>query len=415
MAVSPTPGEMILTFPGRATAMIDLPFWLPLEEWRDPHLIDLPRGISRHVVRFVRIAGDDYAVKETTDRLVAREHHMLGELGERGVPVVAPYGTVTGRTAADGEPLGGLLITCYLQDSVPYRSLFADPRTPDVRARLIDALAVLFVRLHLAGFFWGDCSLSNTLFRHDAGALAAYLVDVETGELYERLSDGQRQHDLTIATENILGELLDVESSGVDLGDDPVDIASGLRPTYDALWWELTSEEVIQRHESHLIDHRVRRLNQLGFDVEQMMITPMAGGELLRFQPQIFEPAHHARRLRHLVGLEVEENEARTLLADIARFRARWEAGVGHPVAEDAAARAWLGEKFYGTLALVAADVRASMPDAELYYEISQHRWFMSEVVGYDVGREHAVERYVGRLQEVARNDDPKATRTDEA
>src|SRR6202008_3754625 len=121
---------------------------------------------------------------------------MLGELGERGVPVVAPYGTVIGRTGADGEPLGGLLITCYLRDSVPYRSLFADPRTPDVRARLIDALAVLFVRLHLAGFFWGDCSLSNTLFRRDAGALSAYVVDAETGELHDTLTDGQRAHDI---------------------------------------------------------------------------------------------------------------------------------------------------------------------------------------------------------------------------
>ena len=69
---------------------------------------------------------------------------------------------------------------------------------------------MLLVRLHLAGFFWGDVSLSNTLFRRDAGAFAAYLVDAETGELHDRLSDGQREHDLDIARVNIAGELMDL-------------------------------------------------------------------------------------------------------------------------------------------------------------------------------------------------------------
>ena len=57
---------------------------------------------------------------------------------------------------------------------------------------MLDAVTQLLVRLHLAGFFWGDCSLSNTLFRRDAGALTAYVVDVETGELHPELSNGQR-------------------------------------------------------------------------------------------------------------------------------------------------------------------------------------------------------------------------------
>ena len=70
------------------------------------------------------------------------------------------------------------------------------------------------MRLHLTGFCWGDVSLSNTLFRRDAGAFAAYLVDAETGELHDRLSDGQREHDLDIARVNIAGELMDLEAGG---------------------------------------------------------------------------------------------------------------------------------------------------------------------------------------------------------
>ena len=53
-------------------------------------------------------------------------------------------------------------------DHLPGAVLGPTPARPT--DRLLDALVELLVRLHLAGFFWGDCSLSNTLFRLDAGA-----------------------------------------------------------------------------------------------------------------------------------------------------------------------------------------------------------------------------------------------------
>ena len=64
---------------------------------------------------------------------------------------------------------------------------------PYLGDRMLDALVVLLVRIHLAGFFWGDCSLSNTLFRRDAGALQAYIIDVETAERHDELTAGQRR------------------------------------------------------------------------------------------------------------------------------------------------------------------------------------------------------------------------------
>ena len=96
--------------------------------------------------------------------------------------------------------------------------------------------------MHLAGFVWGDCSLSNTLFRRDAGALAAWMVDAETGELHEdhALSDGQRAHDLEIAQMNVAGELMDIYAAEHgdldDLPFDPSAIADDLRARYDGLW-----------------------------------------------------------------------------------------------------------------------------------------------------------------------------------
>src|SRR5207245_3045142 len=114
---------------------------------------------------------------------------------------------------------------------------------PDLRTHLLNALAELLARLHLRGFFWGDCSLSNALFRRDAGALTAYLVDAETGELHGSLSDGQRGYDLEIAQINIVGELLDVDAE-VGLPDDldPDEIGEEIVRRYASLWDELTRE-----------------------------------------------------------------------------------------------------------------------------------------------------------------------------
>jgi hypothetical protein len=303
---------------------------------------------------------------------------------------------VVDRRADDGEDLGGLLITRHLPFSQPYRSLFTGRGLPGLRTRLLDALVGLFVRLHLAGFYWGDCSLSNTLFRRDAGALAAYLVDAETGEMHPRLSNGQRAHDLEIATENIAGELFDLQAAGVlDPRMDVLAAVQSLRPRYDSLWREVTNDVVVPPGENYRINKRLRRLNELGFDVSELTIKTEPDGLRLHFDTQVVEAGHHQRRLFELTGLRVQENQARTLLGDLARFKAKWETGSGLPVSDDAAARRWLDEKFYGTLALVPHDLRVKLPDAELFHEISEHRWLLSEAQGADVGRAAAVHSYV--------------------
>jgi Domain of unknown function (DUF4032)/Lipopolysaccharide kinase (Kdo/WaaP) family len=391
--------DYTLTTLGSAIELLDLPFDQPLADWDDPRIVRVPRGISRHVVRFIRAQNQIFAIKEATDRFVLREHRLLRDLAERGVPAVDAFGTVVDRTAPDGTELGGLLITRHLPFSLPYRSLFTGRGLPDLRARLLDSLAELFVRLHLAGFYWGDCSLSNTLFRRDAGALAAYLVDAETGELHERLSPGQRDYDITIATENIAGELFDLQASGNFAEDvDPVETAMALAPQYENLWAELTSDEIVGRDESYRIDHRIKRLNRLGFDVSELEISSVDSGSKLRFHTQVVDPGHHQRRLFELTGLRVQENQARSLLADLARFRAKWADGLGREVWEDLAARRWLDEKFYGTLNQVPPDLRDKLPDAELFHEISEHRWFLSEARGADVGRDEAVRSYVDNV-----------------
>ena len=116
-------------------------------------------------------------------------------------------------------------------------------------------MVVLLARLHLVGFLWGDVSLSNTLFRRDAGAFAAYLVDAETGELHDELSDGQREHDLTIARTNLYGEFCDLEAGGLlDESLDPLELVEAIENRYRELWAELTGVEEFDGSEMHRIE-----------------------------------------------------------------------------------------------------------------------------------------------------------------
>src|SRR3954463_2475950 len=199
--------------PGHPT-FLDLPWDEPLESWQNERIVQVVRGISRHVVRFVEYDGRLYALKELPRRYAEREYRLLRRLEDEEMPGVGGIGGVTERA----HDLDAVLITRHLEYSIPYRALFSDGAPEDLRATLICALSELLVRLHLAGFFWGDCSLSNTLFRRDAGELSAYLVDAETGEMHPTLSSGQREHDVMLAEENVAGELMDVTAeAGGDL------------------------------------------------------------------------------------------------------------------------------------------------------------------------------------------------------
>ena len=219
-----------------------------------------------------------YAAKEVIQHAAMHEYRLLHELARLGTPAVEPLAVVTGRTDVDGEPLDPVLLTRHLRFSLPYRSLFSMGVRPDTVTRLVDAMVVLLVRLHLIGFMWGDVSLSNVLFRRDAGEYAAYLVDAETGELHDKLTDGQRLHDLQIATVNLFGEFSDLEAGRILVsGVQPRELVSLIETRYLSLWKELTGVEEFSGSELHRIEHRVRRLNSLGFDIAELTCAPRPG------------------------------------------------------------------------------------------------------------------------------------------
>ena len=375
-------------------ALLDLPWEVPLEQWPADRLAALPRGISRHVVRFVRMSGSVLAVKEISAPLAHREYGLLRLLRRLGMPSVEPVGVITGRTAPDGAPLESALVTRHLKFSLPYRALFSQSLREDTATRLVDALAVLLVRLHLAGFYWGDVSLSNTLFRRDAGAVAAYLVDAETGELHDALSRGQREYDVELARINIAGELMDLEAGGfLDGSMDPVALSDVIWRRYYTLWAELTDSESFERGDRWRVDARIRRLNELGFDVGELQISTDIDGTSVSIQPKVVDAGHHSRRLLRLTGLDVEENQARRLLNDLDTY----QAATGRQAEdEEIVAHEWLATCFEPVVRAIPRDLRGKLEPAELYHEVLEHRWYLSEGSGRDVGLTDAVQSYIG-------------------
>jgi hypothetical protein len=376
-----------------------LPWETPLAEWPGHLTVEAPSGLYRNVVRFVEHGEAVIAVKELLEPVAVREFELLVELGRRGLPVVRALGLVTREGGQAPTRRRALLLTRYLRHAMPFRLVMAGGSSLGHAQQLLDALADLLVQLHLAGFFWGDCSLSNVLFRRDAGRYSAYLVDAETGEMHQRLFDGARRHDLDITFENVAGEFMDLEAGRkLAPGLEPVRLAEHLVQRYGELWAELTRVEVFSPEETYRIDLRVRRLNDIGFDVRALELRPDATGHRIVLRPQVVEPGHHRGRLRLLTGLDAEENQARRLLNDLDRFRAWRGQELGREMGEEEAATEWLEGVYHGTLDAIPPGQRAKLDDAEIFHQLLEHRWYRSERAGRDLPMSDVVASYTREI-----------------
>ncbi len=379
---------------------LDLPWNQPLSEWDSDRLVEMPMGIHRHVVRTVRYGDRLYHLKELPRRYAQREWRFLRHLADEGVPCVRVVGVVSRRDTPEGDRLDAVLITEHLEYSVPYRLLFLRQEHRTLRDPMLDALVHLLARLHLNGFLWGDCSLSNTLFRRDAGSLSAYLVDTETGELYEELSRGQRQMDIDLAIEKCAGELFDLQASGVLSADvDPMELGIELQGRYDRLWQELTTDELFAEDERYRIHERLRRINELGYDVDELeLVQDDPGLTRMKLKTHVLEPGRYRRILRQLTGMDVQDNQARRLLNDIHNFGAWLQQEEGRSLPESVIAHRWQERSFDPTVAVVPEELRGKREPAEIFHEVLDHwhRWSAEE--GADLDLFHAAQRYVDEV-----------------
>ena len=382
------------------SALYNLPWHTPLEHWPEDETLAAQRGISRHIVRLVRSTPDPaseiYAVKETVEEFAVREYEALRELSLRGAPAVAQVAIVTNRYSQNGEELPCAIVTRFLPYSLPYRVILSGQITQHEITNMANALAYLLVRLHLLGFWWGDCSLSNTLFRRDAEGFAAYLVDAETGEFQKKLSDGQREHDLELARFNVAAELEDLKIAGVLFpAMDPIRASESVITRYRKIWKSLSEPQVLPAGDRHAVERAMRSLQDIGFAVEEVDIQLAGDKSTVTFIPKLVAPNYHSQRLIELMGLETEELQAKRILASFDRFRSR---EIEKTPKKEEAAKRWLDEVFYKVINAVPTAMRGRVEDAQLFHEVLEHRWYLGEKAGRDLGLEFATNDYISKV-----------------
>jgi hypothetical protein len=392
--MGPVSAPLLTVRPGHP-GFLDLPWEQPLAAWEHPRRLDLPKGISRHEVRFFGYDEGIYAVKELPRHLARHEYAVLRQLEDLGAPAVRPAALAERPWLDPSEEGSGVVITRYVEYAFSYRELLSGWGFGERRNQMLDAFAGLLVELHLLGCHWGDCSLSNVLYRYDADAVEMTMVDAETAALHPALSDGQREDDLQLMVDNVAGGMADLAAEqGIDLDLADLFLGEDIAARYRGLWREVVTEEVVGRQEQYRITERIRRLNDLGFEVDDLVLAPVAGGSRMRVRLRVAGRNFHSNRLRDLTGLDTAENQARQILSDLRYYAAT--AGREGPAAKRLAALRWRVEVFEPLVArLRDLRDRAALDPVQAYTDFLHHRYLLSAQAGRDVPNQEAFSRWL--------------------
>jgi len=390
----------IIRLRSTGSGLLSLPWEQQLADWdvTEVPIRDLPVGPSRHLVRFVEVDERLFALKELPRRIAHKEYRVLRELEQMGLPAVRAVGLVE-HTGVDAA----VLVTHYLARSWQYRRLLMriPPEQRKPRERLLDAMTGLLVDLHRNGVFWGDCSLGNTLFMRDGQVLQAYLVDAETSEVHERLSDGQRQHDLEILVDNVAGGLIDLAvrlEQPAEIFDELIEAAQSVRDRYERLWETLHRPETLGFDERMRVEAKIRALNELGFAVDEVALEPVdSGRNEVRLQVRVASHSFHANQLQELTGLRVMEGQARILLNDLRAFQSHLERERAGSAPDALVGDRWLDDVFRPTVRRLQQVLGPDTDPVQAYCDLLEVRWLLSEKAGHDVGDAAAIEALASR------------------
>jgi hypothetical protein len=168
--------------------------------------------------------------------------------------------------------------------------------------------------------------------------------------------------------------------------------AEQVQTRYDSLWEVLHAEPVYGFTDRYRVEGTVRRLNDLGFAVDEVSLHPVSEDpSQLKIHVAVGDRRYHAQRLRELTGLDVGEGQARILLGDLQAYRAQLCREAGHDVDESTAARLWVIEVVTPTEHLAHAALNHSGTAIQAYCDLLEVRWLLSEQAGRDVGTRNAL------------------------
>jgi hypothetical protein len=140
--------------------------------------------------------------------------------------------------------------------------------------------------------------------------------------------------------------------------------------------------------------------------VAEMQIEHSSNGDTVTFVPKVVDAGHHQRQLLRLTGLDTEENQARRLLTDLESWMATQDDyAPGDPLGArpEVLAHRWVREVFRPTVRAVPPELRGTMDPAEIYHQLLEHRWYLSERAQHDIGLDIAVKDYIDNVLPKAR------------
>jgi hypothetical protein len=216
----------------------------PLDVWPDDAIATLPKGISRHLVRFAHLSGYVIAIKETSGEMARGEYEMLRTLQRMDIPCVDPLAVITNRHDENGSPLDPVLVTRHLKFSLPYRALYCRPCAPTPPSGSSTRSPSCSCGSTSSASTGATCRFRTRCSDVTPAPLPRTSSTPRPASCTRAGSNGQRENDLEVARVNIAGELLDLEAGGrLDDNLDAVDVSNGIVAKYRSLWTELTGSE----------------------------------------------------------------------------------------------------------------------------------------------------------------------------
>jgi tRNA A-37 threonylcarbamoyl transferase component Bud32 len=374
---------------------LDLPWEKPLTEWENfVNTVEFEIGLHRNEVIFIDYDNNIYALKKLHKKLASHEFEMLKKLYELDIPVVKPVGYVQFKNL-DNEDYG-IIITEFLEFSIPFRLLFLKPKLYRYQKKMIKSISNLLVRLHIAKFYWGDCSLSNILFKRDAGELQAYLVDAETMEYYDSLSEEKKDYDLDIMSENIGGDLMDIAfANNLPPEFNFNDTTDLIRQSYLELTSKLINNIHFSVHEKFKIKQRIEEINELGFTIKEYFLKPIENEDenILVMQTIVTEKSYYKNELKNLTFIKAEENQAKIILNNILEYKADLESKIKKVIPLQVVAHQWLDLIYKHTLNQLNID-ESNSNAPQIFCQVLEHKWFLSERKNQDIGLMNAIFEY---------------------
>lgn len=191
----------------------DLPWDTPLKKWTDKQVkfLDNRKGISKHVVRFIKTKNFSFAIKQTNSLSAYFEYETFTKLLEKGIHALIPAGYVFYKKNlfninTEGKEELAFIITVLEARSIPHSILFKWDFSDENRKVIYKATAELLANLHHNNIYWGDASLSNILIKFikikdEKGKLhtelKAFLSDSETIIILDKISEDYIKKDIS--------------------------------------------------------------------------------------------------------------------------------------------------------------------------------------------------------------------------